>query len=137
MPRSLPGFVICLLLLACQPLYKAERNYEVYEKDQEFFQPLLNSTAEDVKTSIVLEDQSYPIELQLYRDGRFRYNLKRLGDGWGTWSHDKGHLQLYAERKLFVMNFEIHGIQHDGDALSLEFSDRFGPKFLRLQKSLR
>ncbi len=135
MLRFLPAVLVCVLMTACQPLYKAERNYEVYEKNPEFFQPLLNDSAEDSK--IVLEDQSYPIELQLYKDGRFHYYLKRLGDGWGTWSYNKGYLHLYAERKLFVMNLEIHGIQQDGDALSLEFSDRFGPKFLRLQKTLR
>lgn len=133
--RFLSGFFACWLLLGCQPLYKAERSYEVYEKDAEFFQPLMNEEAGASK--IVLEDQSYPIELQLYKDGRFHYYLKRLGDGWGTWSYKKGYLHLYAERKLFVMNFEIHGIQQDGDALSLEFSDRFGPKFLRLQRSFR
>jgi hypothetical protein len=135
MLRFLPGLFASLLMMACQPLYKAERNYEVHEKDAEFFQPLMNDDSGETK--IVLEDQTYPIELQLYKDGRFHYYLKRLGDGWGTWSHKNGYLQLYAERKLFVMNFEIHGIQQDGDALSLEFSDRFGPKFLRLQKSLK
>lgn len=135
MLRFLPAVFSCVLMMACQPLYKAERNYKVYEKDTEFFQPLLNES--DDPSKIVLEDQTYPIELQLYKDGRFHYYLKRLGDGWGTWSHEKGYLHLYAERKLFVMNFEIHGIQQDGDALSLEFSDRFGPKFLRLQKTLR
>lgn len=135
MLRFRTGFLVCLLMMGCQPLYKAERNYQVYEKDQEFFQPLMNE--KDEGSRIVLEDQTYPIELQLYKDGRFHYYLKRLGDGWGTWSYQKGFLQLYAERKLFVMNFEIHGIEQDGEALSLEFSDRFGPKFLRLQKSLR
>jgi hypothetical protein len=135
MLRLFPGLFACFLMMACQPLEKAERNYEVYEKDAEFFQPLMNDASGEQK--IVLEDQSYPIELQLYRDGRFHYHLKRLGDGWGTWSYKKGFLHLYAERKLFVMNFEIHGIQQDGDALSLEFSDRFGPKFLRLQKLMR
>jgi hypothetical protein len=135
MLRFRTGFLVCLLMMGCQPLYKAERNYQVYEKDQEFFQPLMNEA--DEGSRLVLEDQTYPIELQLYKDGRFHYHLKRLGDGWGTWSYKKGFLHLYAERTLFVMNFEIHGIEQDGDALSLEFSDRFGPKFLRLQKSLR
>ena len=131
------GFMLCLLFVACQPLYKANRNYEVYEKEQDFFQAVMNDHPEDVntKSTIVLEDQSYPIQLQLYKDGRFYYGLKRLGDGWGTWSYSKGYLSLYAERKLFVMNFEIHGIEQDGNALSLEFSDRFGPKFLRLQRT--
>ncbi len=136
MSRFLPGLLLCLMIAGCQPLYKAERNYEVFEKDQEFFQPLLNSASDNVRarSTVVLEDQSYPIQLQLYQDGRFYYSLKRLGDGWGTWSHKNGYLHLYAERKLFVMNFEIHSIEQDGDALSLEFSDRFGPKFLRLHK---
>ncbi|HYX39503.1 MAG TPA: hypothetical protein VE954_40915 [Oligoflexus sp.] len=139
MLRLRTGFLAVLLMVGCQPLYKAERNYEVYEKDQEFFQPLLNGSTDDVdaKATVVLEDQSYPIQLQLYQDGRFFYHLKRLGDGWGTWSHKNGFLHLYAERKLFVMNLEIHSIQQDGNALSLEFSDRFGPKFLRLQKTLK
>lgn len=128
-----------LFLASCQPLYKADRNYEVYEKDQEFFETLLNKNPQDTaaKDTIVLEDQSYPISLQLYKDGRFYYYLKRLGDGWGTWDYKKGYLHLYAERKIFVMEFEIHALEQNGNALSLEFSDRFGPKFLRLQRSAR
>lgn len=135
MLRFLTALSACLFMLGCQPLYKADRNYEVYEKDPEFFQPLVNQESGDSK--IVLEDQTYPIQLELYKDGRFQYHLKKLGAGWGTWSYKKGYLHLYAERKLFVMNFELHGIQQDGDALSLEFSDRFGPKFLRLQKTIK
>ena len=137
MQRFLLAFMAALLGLGCQPLYKANRHYEVYEKTEDFFHAVMNADSENVKapSTLVLEDQSYPIQLQLYKDGRFYYYLKRLGDGWGTWTYEKGYLSLYAERKLFVMNFEIHSIEPDGDALSLEFSDRFGPKFLRLQRT--
>jgi len=137
MLRTVFGFLAVLLISGCQPLYNEERNYQVYEKDPEFFQPLMNASAEikDEKDTIVLEDTSYPISLKLYKDGRFFYQLKKLGDGWGTWEHKKGYLHLYAERKIFVMNFEIHSINPEGQDLSLEFSDRFGPKFLRLQKA--
>ncbi len=139
MKRLLFGMFAAVLLSACQPLYHAERSYKVYEKEPEFFQNLMNTPPENqnAKPSVVLEDSSYPISLQLYQDGRFYYYLKRLGDGWGNWDYKKGYLHLYAERKLFVMNFEIHSIDPESSAVSLEFSDRFGPKFLKLQQQTK
>ncbi len=123
---------------SCRALYDAKRPYQVYEKPAEYFAPLVNN-AEEARAeepTIVLENPEYPIELSLYKDKTFRYYLARLGDGQGTWTYKDGHIQLYAERKLFVMQMQMHSTVPDADAeiVALEFSDRFGPKFLPLTK---
>ncbi|MCX6130555.1 MAG: hypothetical protein NTX25_16020 [Proteobacteria bacterium] len=131
------GILTCVFFGGCRPLYNAPRPYQVYPQRAEFFQSVLNSDSAPSKAQdapdIILEEQSYPIQLKLYKSGHFHYRLRKLGDGEGQWTYEDGHLKLYAERKLFVMNFTLHSIDPvDSDALGLEFSDRFGPKYLKL-----
>lgn len=126
-----------VLANACQPLQKADRPYVVYAQDPEFFKGIVND-ADSSEDAITLHDQSYPIDLKLYSDGRFYYFLKRLGDGWGTWKHQDGYIDLYAERKLFVMQFAIRSLDpNKPEDVALEFSDRFGPKYLKMQLERR
>lgn len=151
-------FSVALLLAgacfnsSCRALYDAKRPYQVYEKPADYFSSLANSKSSEPE--VVLENPDYPIELTLYKDKTFHYYLARLGDGTGSWEYRDGHLELYAERKLFVMQMEMHSTSPDGaaeaeeegkakdeatanatgKAIALEFSDRFGPKFLPLSK---
>lgn len=126
-----------LMATGCRPIQEADRPYPVYAQDAEFFKPLVNE-AESSDTALTLSDQSYPIDLKLYADGRFYYYLKRLGDGWGTWKHRDGYIDLYAERKLFVMQFAIRSLDPDRpEDVALEFSDRFGPKYLKMELQRR
>lgn len=126
---------------SCRNLYDAKRPYQVYEKPAAYFGALVNPETKPAKTlenesEIVLENPEYPIELKLYKDKTFHYHLARLGDGTGTWKYQDGHLELYAERKLFVMQMEMHSTspEEKEEAIALEFSDRFGPKFLPLDR---
>ncbi len=41
-------------------------------------------------------NSTYPIQLALYQDGRFYYDLPNLGDGTGTWRTEGGVLVLKA-----------------------------------------
>lgn len=75
-------------------------------------------------------NHEYPIQIALYQDGKFYYDLPNLGDGNGTWKQDGGKLILKAKRTLFDMYIEVHGSDVDGKNLSLQFSDRFGPTTL-------
>lgn len=77
-------------------------------------------------------NNSYPIEIALYSDGRFYYDLPNLGDGRGTWTLSKGVIKLKAKRTLFDMEIDVLGTDAEANSLSIQFSDRFGPKTLHM-----
>lgn len=124
-------------ILACRPMKDEPRPYKVYPQNAEYFQNLVNPGDVDSESVVTLREDQYPIALTLYEDGRFQYTLKKLGDGWGTWKYSEadGYIDLYAERTLFVMQMQIRSTDAaDPSAIALEFSDRFGPKYLKLNK---
>ncbi|MES2745762.1 MAG: hypothetical protein V4655_10060 [Bdellovibrionota bacterium] len=126
-----------IALSACRPVHDSPRPYEVYPQNAAYFQGLVNPLQTNGKEPVILHEDNYPITLKLYDDGRFQYTLKKLGDGWGTWKYSAadGYLDLYAERTLFVMQMQIRSADlSNPDAIALEFSDRFGPKYLKLLK---
>ena len=123
--------ILCALaVLSCQPLYQAKRSYAVYSQPESYFTSAISS---DEK--IVLANDSYPIYLELKADKSFHYNLPRLGEGEGIWNYNsEGYIQLYAIRTMFVMKMDIRSMDLENPkSLALEFSDRFGPKFLTLE----
>ncbi|WP_053335874.1 hypothetical protein [Bacteriovorax sp. DB6_IX] len=83
--------------------------------------------------SIINND--YPIEISLYKDGKWYYNLPNLDDGHGTWKYEGGTIKLHASRILFDMNISIEAIEEGADEVAIRFSDRFGPKVLAMEKS--
>jgi hypothetical protein len=77
-------------------------------------------------------NNSYPIEIALYKDGQFYYNLANLGDGKGTWQFSDGKIELKAKRTLFNMYIDVLGSDPENKTLTIQFSDRFGPNTLKL-----
>lgn len=77
-------------------------------------------------------NHSYPIQIALYKDGKFYYDLPNLGDGKGTWKESGGKIILKAKRTLFDMYIEIHGSDKEAQNVSIQFSDRFGPTTLKM-----
>ena len=77
-------------------------------------------------------NNSYPIEIALYEDNRFYYNLPNLGDGKGTWKLNNGVIELKAKRTLFDMYIEIQGSDEASQNLTIQFTDRFGPNTLKM-----
>ena len=77
-------------------------------------------------------NHSYPIQIALYNDGKFYYDLPNLGDGKGTWKKSGGKIILKAKRTLFDMYIEMHGSDKEGENVSIQFSDRFGPTTLKM-----
>lgn len=78
----------------------------------------------------------YPIEIALYSDGRFYYNLPRLGDGRGTWKlNNKGVIELRAKRTLFDMYIEVGATDEEAKSLTIQFTDRFGPNTLKMMNN--
>lgn len=136
MQRFLAVFSIFLLggLFACRNTYESARPYKVYPQEQTFFSSVINES-EASEHLVTLHEDKYPISLRLYKDGRFSYTLRKLGDGWGKWKYSAtdGYIDLYAERTIFVMQMQIRNTDPTNPkALALEFSDRFGPKYLTM-----
>jgi hypothetical protein len=77
-------------------------------------------------------NNSYPIQIALYQDGRFYYDLPNLGDGRGTWKNSGGVIELHAKRTLFDMFIEIKANEKEAKTLSIQFTDRFGPNTLKM-----
>lgn len=77
-------------------------------------------------------NNSYPIEIALYEDGRFYYDLPNLGDGHGRWKLNDGVIELKAKRTLFDMYIEVHGTDEAVNTLTIHFTDRFGPNVLKM-----
>ena len=133
-------FVLALLalgILSCQPVKDEPRPYKVYPQSAAYFQSLINPIDSKAEAVVTLHDDQYPITLRLYEDGSFQDTLKKLGDGSGTWKYSEsdGYIDLYAERTLFVMQMQIRSTDAENpEAIALEFSDRFGPKYLELKK---
>lgn len=77
-------------------------------------------------------NDSYPIEIALYNDGRFYYDLPNLGDGKGTWKLSGGKIELKAKRSLFDMYIDVLGTDEAASTLTIQFTDRFGPNTLKM-----
>jgi hypothetical protein len=80
-------------------------------------------------------NNSYPIEIALYSDGRFYYDLPNLGDGNGKWKLKDGVIELRAKRTLFDMLIEVQATDVDANSLTIQFTDRFGPNTLKMMNN--
>ena len=83
-----------------------------------------------------LLNRDYPIELALYKDGKWFYDLPRYGEGTGTWEFKEGKIHLFAKTSLFDMNIDIVSLDEAGESLVIKFRDRFGPKILNVEKQI-
>ena len=131
------GFFILSFLVACGAGSSTEQ-LTFYEVQNESFNQLINtkSMPENPNASVdkFIINNKYPIELALYSDGKFYYNLPTLGDGTGTWTQETGYVKLYAERSLFDMYIEIKAIDENAQEFGIFFVDRFGPQSIKVDK---
>ena len=83
--------------------------------------------------SIVNND--YPIQLALYEDKTFFYDLPNLDEGKGTWSYVNGQIVLKSKHRLFNMRIDIKALDENADNLAITFIDRHGPQTLKMENS--
>jgi hypothetical protein len=88
----------------------------------------------DLTRDKTILNRDYPIEVALYRDGRWYYDLPNLDTGSGTWKIEDGMIKLYAQRRLFDMYIEVVATEEGADKVALKFRDRFGPRILETEK---
>jgi hypothetical protein len=78
-------------------------------------------------------NHKYPIEIALYKDGRFFYDLPNLGTGKGKWKYTDGKIELRATRKIFDMYIEVYGADTTIETAAIQFNDRFGSNTLKME----
>lgn len=109
-----------------------------YEVSNDSYSQLINQRAmpasPNLKLDKTIRNDDYPIEIALYSDGKFYYNLPTLGDGNGTWTQEAGYIKLYSERTLFDMYIEIKALDENANQFGITFIDRFGPQAIKVQK---
>ena len=87
----------------------------------------------DLGFDVYLENADYPIEISLYRNGDWYYDLPNLGAGRGTWKFENGKIKLFAKRSLFDMHIKILSLDEKKEEFGITFNDRHGPKFLKMR----
>lgn len=109
---------------------------KIYPLKDKTIQKLVNVSSMPSDPNLTVDksiiNHSYPIQIALYSDGKFYYDLPNLGDGKGTWKKSDGKIILKAKRTLFDMYIEVHGSDKEGQNVSIQFSDRFGPTTLKM-----
>lgn len=117
------------LLGACSP------NTEMVasKRPAEFFGQFLNPAADFAAAESKLGElkvmevgDEYPMRYVLFQDGRFYYQIDKLGDGTGWWKLEGGGLELTAVRPIFDMHLYLSAAADTGDATVLRFNDRHG-----------
>lgn len=125
--------VISLLVLVACGKQESSKTYPLKDKAVEKY---VNQTALPADPNLTLDksiiNTSYPIQIALYKDGKFYYDLPNLGDGVGTWKRRKNFIELKAKRSLFDMYIEIRASDKEGENVLIQFTDRFGPNTLKM-----
>lgn len=93
----------------------------------------------DIATDKNVINEQYPVELALYQDHRFYYNLPNLGDGYGTWSYEDGKIVMKTKREILgkdiTMTYELQANDAEAENVSIQFTDRWGAQSYQLKKN--
>ncbi len=139
MPKFLSLIFIATLLTSCNPLGNDDKSeLKLFEVQASDFDAVINNkelpTDPDLTQDKTLLNRDYPIEIAIYQNGKWYYDLPNLDTGTGTWKYENGKIKLYAERDLFDMHIEVVATKEHGATMAIKFADRFGPKVLEVEK---
>ena len=127
--------ITTFLLLGCVP-DKETSNLSYFEVEASAYQKFVNDKPMPSEPNLAVDksviNSEYPIEVALYNDGKFYYNLPTLGDGTGSWTRDGGKLKLFSSRTLFDMHIDIYAADPTAKQVILKFRDRHGPQIVKM-----
>lgn len=104
-----------------------------HKRDAAFFAPMINASENfdqaqqklgDLK--LITSSQKYNMRVALFDNGKFFYEIDNLGHGVGQWKFRDGYVNLYAARAMFDLDINLFASEAAGEALSMQFLDRFG-----------
>jgi hypothetical protein len=124
--------VILLVVSACGGSDKATKFYQVEAQSYSKFINQYELKEPNLSLDRTLVNNDYPIEISLYSDNTFYYDLPNLGDGRGTWKISSRGIELFAVRDIFDMYLEIQATDPEANTVAVRFTDRFGPRVLKL-----
>lgn len=143
MPRMV--FLSLFLLVSC--IEGANQSHMLAERsvvELSAFQSIINQRDfQSEKDLIHNEDVSiinadYPVEIWLYRNNKYYYDLPNLGSGIGEWSYKNGLLHLENIHHVKTINFNIemnYEVFYSKEKeLKVFFNDRFGGNSLVLER---
>ncbi len=122
-------FLIAVLMVSCGP----KKSLIANPREPAFYDSLVNpaATSSNVQTKlatvkIIQSGSEFPMRFVLFDNNTFYYQVDRLGNGNGTWSHHEGGLEMLANRPIFDLKLYLSAANGKGDALVFRFLDRFG-----------
>ena len=141
----MPRMAILFALFCFSSCLQSQKKGELIflETPRESLKPTINKRnfkgSVDYNEDILLINNDYPIEIRLYQNKKFYFNLPNLGEGEGAWEYDGGKIKLMAEYHVEAIDFTIDmnyfiGLIDKKGSLAINFTDRFGPKILKLDK---
>lgn len=137
MKKSLLTLSTLFILTACGA-NKEQSNLQFYEVKKSHFDHLVNQKDmpkdPNVNSDITILNRDYPIEIALYKNKKWYYDLPNLGEGEGTWEYENGVLKLFAKRSLFDMHIDVVATEELAKSVAVKFSDRFGKQVLKVEK---
>ena len=124
-----------LIVVACGGGSKTK----FYAAKEESYSKFINDKVMPASPNLSLDksivNNDYPIQLALYNDKTFYYDLPNLDEGKGTWSYVNGQIVLKSRHRLFSMRIDIKALDENADNLAINFIDRHGPQTLKMDNS--
>lgn len=132
--------LLLLTILVCYSCTGKSDGVKLYSaKSAAEYSKFVNQSAMPETPNLTVEksivNTKYPIEVALYNDGNFFYDLPNLGTGKGKWKYTDGKIELKASRKIFDMYIEVYGADEKIENAAILFSDRFGSNTLKMDNN--
>jgi predicted small lipoprotein YifL len=128
-------FVLMLVFTSCG----GKGPTKFYSASEASFSKFVNEKDMPKNPNLTLDksivNNEYPIQLALYKNKKFYYDLPNLDDGTGTWSYVNGQIILKSKHRLFDMRIDVKALDENAGKLAITFIDRFGPHTLKMDNS--
>lgn len=126
-----------LVLCSCGKSLKDKSDITFFKVNEKSFSKYINPKSIPEQPNLSLDktiyNNEYPIEIAIYENNKWYYNLPNLGDGKGEWRIEDGRIKLFAKRTLFNMYIDIISNDVDANSVKIQFTDRFGQQNLPMQ----
>lgn len=118
-----------LLLQGCSPA----GSLISHQRDADFYSQFVNPSADWPQAESKIDElkvlqtgSEYPMRYVLFDNGKFYYQVDKLGNGEGTWSYENGAMIITAQRTIFKMELAVSAAKDSGEETLVRFYDRHG-----------
>ncbi len=129
---------VLLILFSCGLKKEEKKELQFFQVQKSDFTHVINKSETprnpDLTAVKTLSNRDYPIDIAIFNDGRFYYDLPNLDDGYGTWEFVDGKIKLHAKRDLFDINIDVVALKESAEVIAIDFRDRFSRKVLEVEK---